>query len=88
VETEALRKTKTEGILEMKNLDKRTEATDTSITNKNTKDKERISGIEDMIEEIDTTVKENVSSENFLTQNIQEIRDTMKRPNRRIIGIE
>ena len=88
METEALRKTKTEGILEMKNLDKRTEATDTSITNKNTKDKERISGIEDMIEEIDTTVKENVSSENFLTQNIQEIRDTMKRPNRRIIGIE
>ena len=49
---------------------------------------ERISGIEDTIEEIDTSVKENVKPKNFMTQNIQEIWDTMKRPNLRIIGIE
>ena len=33
-------------------------------------------------------VKENVKSSEFLTQNIQEIWDTMKRPNLRIIGVE
>ena len=37
---------------------------------------------------IDTTVKENAKCKKFLTQNIQEIQDTMKRPNLRIIGIE
>jgi hypothetical protein len=31
---------------------------------------ERILGIEDTIEEIDTSVKENVQSKQFLTQNI------------------
>jgi hypothetical protein len=44
-------------------------------------------GVEDTIEEIDTSVKENVKSKESLTQNIKEIRDTMKRPNLRIIGI-
>ena len=37
---------------------------------------------------MDTQVKENAKSKNLLTQNIQEIWDTMKRPNLRIIGIE
>ena len=50
--------------------------------------KERLSSVEDMIEEIDTSVKENVKVKRFLTQNIQEIWKTMKRPNLRIIGIE
>ena len=40
---------------------------------------ERISGVKDMIEEIDSSVKENVKSNKFLTQNIQEIWDNMKR---------
>ena len=44
--------------------------------------------VEDTIETIYTLVKENVKSKKFLTQNIQEIWDTMKRPNLRIIGIE
>ena len=48
----------------------------------------RISGAEDTIENIDTTVKENAKCKNLLTQNIQEIQDTMRRPNLRIIGIE
>ena len=46
---------------------------------------ERISGAEDTIENIDTIVKENAKCKNLLTQNIQEIQDTMKRPNLRII---
>jgi hypothetical protein len=49
---------------------------------------ERISGAEDTIENIDTTVKENTKSKKLLTQNIQEIQDTMRRPNLRKIGIE
>ena len=40
------------------------------------------------IENIDTTVKENAKYKKLLTQNIQEIQDTMRRPNLSIIGIE
>ena len=45
------------------------------------KSKERLSGMKDTIEEISTSVKENIKSKKFLTQNIQEIWDTIKRPN-------
>jgi hypothetical protein len=41
-----------------------------------------------MVEEIDTTVKENSKHKKLVTQSIQEIQDTMKRPNLRIIRIE
>ena len=47
---------------------------------------ERISGIGNLIEEIDTLVKENINLKN--AQNIKEIWDTMKRPNLRIIGVK
>jgi hypothetical protein len=33
-------------------------------------------------------VKEDTENKKFLTQNIQEIQDTMRKPNLRIIGIE
>jgi hypothetical protein len=36
---------------------------------------ERISGAEDTIENMDTTIKENAKYEKLLTQNIQEIQD-------------
>jgi len=49
---------------------------------------ERISGAEDTIENIDTTVKDNVKHKKLLDQNNQEIQDTMKRSNLRITGIE
>jgi hypothetical protein len=39
-------------------------------------------------EDIDTSVKENRNFKKFLTQNIQEIQDRMKRSNQRTIGIE
>jgi hypothetical protein len=35
-----------------------------------------------------TTIKENAKFKKILTQNIQEIQDTMRRPNLRLIGIE
>jgi hypothetical protein len=49
---------------------------------------ERISGAEDSIENIGTKIKENAKCKKILTQNIQEIRDTMRRPNQQIIGID
>ena len=48
---------------------------------------EKISGAED-IENIDTTVKESTKSKKLLTENIQEIKDKMRRPNLRKISIE
>jgi hypothetical protein len=49
---------------------------------------ERISGVEDSIENMDTTIKENAKCKKILTQNIQEIQDKMRRPNIRIIAID
>ena len=49
---------------------------------------EQISGTENTIANIDTTVKENAKCKKVLTQNIQEIKDTIRRPNLRIIGME
>jgi hypothetical protein len=49
---------------------------------------ERISGAEDTIENLDTTVTENAKCKNLITQNIQEIQDIIRRPNLRIIGVE
>jgi hypothetical protein len=45
-------------------------------------------GEEDSIENISTTVKENGKCKKILTQNIQEIQDTMRRPNLQIIGVD
>ena len=49
---------------------------------------ERISGAEDSIEKIITTIKENTKCKNILTQNIQEIQDTMRRPNLWILEVD
>jgi hypothetical protein len=37
---------------------------------------------------MDTTIKENAKCKKILTQNIQEIQNTRRRPNLRIIGID
>ena len=49
---------------------------------------ERISGAEDSIGKMDTTIKENAKCKKILTQNIQDIQDTLRRPNLRIIGVD
>jgi uncharacterized coiled-coil protein SlyX len=74
--------------MDLENLEKRQGLIDTSISNRIQEMEERISGTEDTIENIYTSVKENAKSKNLLTQNIQEIQDRMKTPNLRIIGIE
>jgi hypothetical protein len=74
--------------LEIENLGKRSGAIKTSITNKIQEIEERISVTDDTIENIDTRTQENAKCKKFLTQNIQEIQETMRKPNLRIIGIE
>ena len=49
---------------------------------------ERISGAEDSIENIGTIIKENAKCKKILNQNIQEIQDTIRRPNLQIIGVD
>ena len=59
----------------MENLGKRTGITDASKTNRIQEIQERLSNVEDGMQEIDSLVKENVKSNKFLAQNIQEIWD-------------
>ena len=49
---------------------------------------ERISDAEDSIGNMNTTIKENGKCKKIPTQNIQEIQDTMRRPNLWIIGVD
>jgi hypothetical protein len=59
-----------------------------SISNRIQEMEERISGAEDSIENMGTTIKENAKGKKILTQNTQEIQDTIRRTNLRIIGID
>ena len=88
MEVETIKKSKRETTLEIEDLEKKSGNIDASITNRIQEKEERISGEEDTIENIDTTIKENVKCKKILTQNIQEIQDTMRRPTLRIIGID
>ncbi|ERE69648.1 serum amyloid A-3 protein [Cricetulus griseus] len=87
-EIETIKKAESEGKLEIEKLGKRSGTTDVSITNRIQEMEERISGVEDTLEEIDSSTKENLKSNKSLSQNIQEIWETVKRPNLRITGIE
>jgi uncharacterized coiled-coil protein SlyX len=88
LEIGTVKKSQRETALELENLGKRSGDIDASITNRIQEIEERISGAEDTLENIDRTVKENAKCKKLLTQNIQEIQDTMRKPNLRIIGIE
>ena len=75
--------------LKMENLGKRIEATAATLTNKiQQTEGRRISGIEERIENIDTTFEECAKCKKFLNQDIQEFGDTMEITNLRIIGME
>jgi len=77
-----------ETTLDIENQKKRQGAVDTSFTNRIQEMEERISGAEDSIDIIDSTVKDNVKRKRLLVQNIQEIQDSTRRSNLRIIGME
>ena len=86
IEIKEIKKTQTKGTWEIESLGKRLGTTETSITNRIQEIEERISGAEDTIKEIESLIKENSKSNKFLTQNMQEIQDTIERPNLRIMG--
>ena len=59
MEMETIKKSQRETTLERENLGKNSGLIDASITNRIQEIEERISGAEDTIENIDTTIKEN-----------------------------
>ena len=88
MEIETVKKSQREATLETENLGKWSETIDASITKRIQEIEHTSSGAEDTIENIDIIVKENAKYKKLLTQNTQEIQDTMRRANLRIIGIE
>jgi chromosome segregation ATPase len=88
IEVETIKKTKRETTLEIETLGKKSGTIDTSIRNRIQEMEERISGAEDSIGNMETTIKENAKCKKILTQNFQEFQDTMRRPNLWIIGVD
>jgi hypothetical protein len=87
-EVETIKKTQRETTLEIEIIEKKSETIDASISNRIQEMEERISDAEDSIVNMDTTIKENTKCKKILTQNIQEIQETMRRPNLRIIEVD
>ena len=73
-----IKKTQTEGMLEVEKLSKQSGTTDASITNRIQEMEDRISDTEDKLKEKNSSSKVNLKSNKSITQNIQEIWDTMK----------
>jgi cell division protein FtsL len=65
-EVDTIKKTQSEATLEMKTLGKKSGTIDASISNKIEEMEERISGAEDSIENISTTIKENTKGKKIL----------------------
>jgi methyl-accepting chemotaxis protein len=74
--------------LEIENLGEKSATIDEHISKRIKEMEERISVAEDSIENVGTTIKENGKCKKILTENIQEIQDTMRRPDLRIIGVD
>jgi hypothetical protein len=73
--------------MERENLGKRSGIIDASITIKLQEIEERISGREDTTENTEAIVKETTKYKKLLTQNIQEVQDTKRRPNLRLLEL-
>jgi hypothetical protein len=84
-EVDTIKKTQSEATLEIEILGRKSGNIDARISNRIQEMEERISGAEDSIENITTTIKENAKCKKILTQNIQEIQDTMRKPSLQII---
>ncbi|ERE84459.1 GTPase IMAP family member 3-like protein [Cricetulus griseus] len=76
-ELDTIKKTQTEGMLEVEKLRKQSGTTDASITKKIQEMEDRISDAEGKLEEINSSSKENLKSNKSIAQNIQEIWDTV-----------
>ena len=88
MEVETIKKTQREMTLEIEILKKKSRTMYASISNRIQEMEERISGAEDSIENMDTTSEENAKCKKNLTQDLQEIQDTMRIPNLQIIGVD
>ena len=73
MKVKTIKKSQRETTLEVEIRGKKSGAIDARITNRIQEMEERISGAEDSIENMDTTMKENAKCKKILTQNIQEI---------------
>jgi prefoldin subunit 5 len=73
-EVDTIKKTQREAMLEIETLGKRSGTIDASISKRIQGMEERISGTEDSIENIGTTIKENTKCKKILTQNIRKSR--------------
>jgi chromosome segregation ATPase len=87
-EVDTIKKTQSEAMLEIESLGKKSGTIDVSIRNRIQEMEERISGAEDSIDNMGRTIKENGKCKKILSQNIQEIHATMRRPNLQIIGVD
>jgi uncharacterized membrane protein len=87
-EVDTIKKTQSEATLEIETLGKKSGNIDVSISNRIEEMEERISGAEDSKESMDTTIKGNAKCKKILTQIMQEIQDTMRRPKLWIIGVD
>jgi hypothetical protein len=88
MEVETIQKSQRETTVEREFLGKKSGTIDLSISNRIQEMEERTSGAEDSIENMDLTIKGNAKCKKILTQNIQEIQETMRRPNLWIIGVD
>ena len=66
-EVDTIKKTQSEAMLEIETLGKKSGTIDLSISNRIQEMEERISGAEDSIENIGTTIKENAKCKKILT---------------------
>jgi septation ring formation regulator EzrA len=88
MKVETIKKAQRETSLEIETLGKKSGTINASISNRIQKMEERISGAEDSIGNMKTTIKENAKCKKILTQNMQEIQNTMRRANLRKIGVD
>jgi hypothetical protein len=86
MEVETIKKSQRQTTLETETQGKKPGTIVASINNRIQEMEERISGADDSIDDMDTTIKENAKCKKILTQNIQEFQDTMRRPNLWIIN--
>jgi hypothetical protein len=75
-------------MLEIETLGKKSGTIGASISNRIQETEERLSDAEDSIENIVITIKENAQCKMILTQKIQKIQDTRRRPNLWIIEVD
>jgi hypothetical protein len=87
MEVETIKTTQKETTLEIEIPRKKSGTLDASIRNRIQEMEGRDPGAEDSIENMDTAIKENAKCKMILTQNMQEIQDSKRRPNLQIIGI-